>query len=417
MKTIWKLTRILAVVYVTVVLAGAISPVATQGQNRGQNRGGQAPAAANPPTPTMPPKPLPASPVIIDTAEQGRVRVTIMKGLSHPWSLAFLPNGDMLITERPGRLRIVRNGVLDPQPITGTPTVYTEALGGLMDIALHPRFAETRWVYLSYTKPAPGGRTSALIRGRLDGMRLVDVKELFVADGVATGPAPGNGMTFGRDGFLYMAVGGANDEVAQNLGSHTGKILRFTEDGTVPPSNPFVKRAGSKPEIFSYGHRNMLGMTVHPVTGEIWETENGPLGGDEVNILKIGANYGWPLVSYGRQYSGARVSNQTSQQGFEDPVLVWTPSIAISGITFYTGTRFPAWRNNLFVGGLQIGRIAGTGQMHRIVFNENWEEIRREVFFADWRQRIRNVRQGPDGLLYVLTDEDDGALLKLEPAS
>jgi glucose/arabinose dehydrogenase len=255
------------------------------------------------------------------------------------------------------------------------------------------------------------------MRGRLEGMRLVDVKELFVSDAVGTGPAPGNGMTFGRDGYLYMAVGGANDEIAQDLGSHTGKILRFADDGSVPPSNPFVKRAGSKPEIFSYGHRNMLGMTVHPTTGEIWETENGPLGGDEVNILKIGGNYGWPVVSYGRQYSGARVSSQTSQQGFEDPVLVWTPSIAISGLTFYTGTRFPAWRNNLFVGGLQFGRIAGTGQLQRVVFNENWEEIRREALFTDWRQRIRNVRQGPDGLLYVLTDEDDGALLKLEPAS
>jgi glucose/arabinose dehydrogenase len=224
-------------------------------------------------------------------------------------------------------------------------------------------------------------------------------------------------MIFGRDGFLYMTVGGANDDIAQNLASHSGKILRFADDGTVPASNPFVKRAGAKPEIFSYGHRNMLGMAIHPTTGAIWETENGPQGGDEVNILKMGANYGWPIVSYGRQYTGPKVSNLTQQQGLEDPYLVWIPSIAISGVTFYTGARFPAWKNNLFVGGLQAGRVAGTGQLQRVVFNENWEEIRREALLTDWRQRIRNVRQSPDGLLYLVTDEDNGALLKLEPAS
>jgi glucose/arabinose dehydrogenase len=339
-----------------------------------------------------------------------------MKGLSHPWSLAFLPDGDMLVTERPGRLRIVRKGALDPKPISGVPMVYTERLGGLMEIVLHPRFAETRWVYLSFTKPmGTRGHTSALVRGRLEGMSLLDVKELFVADAVGNGPAAGNGMAFGRDGLLYMAVGGANDEIAQNPNSHFGKIIRLRDDGSVPPDNPFVGRPGHKPEIYSLGHRNMLGLTVHPVTGEMWENENGPLGGDEVNILKKGANYGWPIVSYGRQYSGARVSGEVTRAGFEDPVLIWNPSIAISGMTFYTGDRFPRWKNNLFVGGLQFGRIPGTGQMHRIVFNENWEEIRREAFFVDLRQRIRNVRQGPDGLLYVLTDEEDGAILRIEP--
>lgn len=373
--------------------------------------------AAQGPAPAMPPRPLPDAPFVIDSAEAGRIRVSVMKGLSHPWSLAFLPDGSILVTERPGRLRIVRKGVLDPQPISGAPAVYTQGLGGLMDIALHPRFAETRWVYLSYTKAVQGAHTSALMRGRLDGMALVDVQELFVADAVGKGPAAGNGMTFGRDGHLYMAVGGANDEIAQNPNSHFGKILRFRDDGTVPADNPFVGREGYKPEIYSLGHRNMLGLTVHPTTGEVWQNENGPLGGDEVNILKPGANYGWPIVSYGRQYSGARVSARTSQEGFEDPVLVWTPSIAISGMTFYTGDRFPAWKNNLFVGGLQWGRIPGTGQMHRVVFNEKWEEIRREAFFVDLRQRIRNVRQGPDGRLYVITDEDDGALLTLEPAN
>jgi glucose/arabinose dehydrogenase len=370
------------------------------------------------PAPAMPPRALPAGPLTFDTAEGGPITVTVMKGLANPWSLAFLPDGNMLVTERAGRLRIVRKGVLDPEPISGVPPVLGQGLGGLMEVALHPRFAETRWVYLTYTKSmGERGHTSAMARGRLDGMALVDVKELFVADAVGKGPAAGNAMAFGSDGLLYMAVGGANDEIAQDPGSHFGKIVRLRDDGTVPTDNPFVGRAGHKPEIYSLGHRNMLGLTVHPVTGAMWENENGPLGGDEVNILRPGANYGWPHVSYGRQYSGAKVSKEVTRAGFDDPVLIWNPSIAISGMTFYTGDRFPRWKNNLFVGGLQFGRIPGTGQMHRIVFNENWEEIRREAFFVDLRQRIRNVRQGPDGLLYVLTDEKDGALLTLAPAS
>ena len=366
---------------------------------------------------SVPPRPLPDKPFLVDSAEQRQIRVSGITGLSHPWSLAFLPTGEMLVTERPGRLRIVRNGVLNPQPIAGVPAVHAEGLAGLMDIALHPRFAETRLVYLSFSKPMGGGsHTSALVRGRLQGMALVDVREIFVANAVGKGPAAGNPIVFGRDGSLYMGVGGALDDVAQKTDSHFGKMIRLRDDGSVPPDNPFIGRPGYKPEIFSLGHRNMLGLTVHPVTGAIWENENGPLGGDEVNILEPGANYGWPLVTFGRQYSGAKVSEQTSRKGFVDPELIWVPSIAISGMTFYTGDRFPNWKNNLFVGGLQFGGIRGTGQVHRIVFNEKWQEIRREALLVELRQRIRNVRQGPDGLLYLLTDEDDGAILKLEPA-
>ncbi len=364
----------------------------------------------------VPARPLPDEPFIIETAEQPQVRVTVMKGLELPWDLAFLPNGDILVTERSrGQLRIVRDGVLDPQPITGLPDIYTGGGGGLMSVAVHPRFEENGWVYVTYTKAAARGRRAVgLARGRLDGMTLKDVSEIFAADEPGGGPPPGLPLLFGPDGFLYMGIGGANDEIAQRGDSYYGKVLRLRDDGS-PAENPFANVPGFKPEIYTVGHRNMIGMTVHPTTGEIWQNENGPLGGDEVNILKPGANYGWPLVSYGRDYSGAPVSKLRTMVGVEDPVLFWNPSIAISGMTFYTGDAFPAWRNNLFVGGLQLGRIPRTGQMHRVVFNDQWQEIRREAIFVELRQRIRDVEQGPDGLLYVLTDEQDGALLKLEP--
>jgi glucose/arabinose dehydrogenase len=365
----------------------------------------------------VPERPLPEGPFVIDTAEAGQVRVTVTKGLELPWDLAFLPNGDMLVTERTGmRLRLLRNGVLQAQPITGLPaTMNSGGGGGLMSVAVHPRFAETGWIYLTYTKAAERGRRGfGLARGRLRGTALEDVRELFTVDEAGGGPPPGLPLLFAPDGYLYFFVGGANDEIAQRGDSYYGKVLRFNDDGSVP-RNPFAGREGFGAELFTIGHRNGIGLTVHPTTGAVWQNENGPLGGDEVNILKPGANYGWPLVSYGRDYSGAPVSDKRTLEGVEDPVLFWVPSIAISGMTFYTGDRFPAWRNNLFVGGLQYGRIPRTGQMQRVVFNEQWQEIRRESLFEDLRQRIRDVAQGPDGLLYVLTDERDGALLKLEP--
>jgi aldose sugar dehydrogenase len=366
----------------------------------------------------VPERPLPDSPFVIDTAEAGPVRVTPMKGLELPWDLAFLPSGDMLVTERTAmRLRLVRDGKLEPQPVAELPQGMASSGGGggLMAVAVHPRFAETHWVYLTYTKPAERGRRGlGLARGRLDGAELTDVREIFTVDEPGGGPPPGLPLKFAPDGYLYFLVGGANDEIAQRGDSYYGKVLRFNDDGTVP-RNPFAGREGFKPEIFTIGHRNGIGLAVHPATGGVWQNENGPYGGDEVNILKAGANYGWPLVSYGRDYSGAPVSDKRMLPDVEDPVLFWVPSIAISGMTFYTGSRFPAWRNNLFVGGMQQGRIPRTGQMQRVVFNEQWQEVRREAFFTDLRQRIRDVEQGPDELLYVLTDERDGALLKLEP--
>jgi glucose/arabinose dehydrogenase len=365
----------------------------------------------------VPERPLPDRPFVIDTAEAGPVRVTPLKGLELPWDLAFLPNGDMLVTERTAmRLRVVRNGALVPEPISGLPEgMSSGGGGGLMAVAAHPRFAETGWVYFTYTKPAETGRRGlGLARGRLDGSALRDVRELFTVDEAGGGPPPGLPLVFGPDGYLYFLVGGANDMVAQRGDSYYGKVLRFNDDGSVP-RNPFAGRDDVAKEIFTVGHRNGIGLTIHPTTGAVWQNENGPYGGDEVNVLKPGGNYGWPLASYGRDYSGAPVSDKRTLPEVEDPVLFWVPSIAISGMTFYTGDRFPAWRNNLFVGGLQQGRIPRTGQMQRVVFNEQWQEIRREALFTDLRQRIRDVAQGPDGLLYVLTDERDGALLKLEP--
>jgi glucose/arabinose dehydrogenase len=367
--------------------------------------------------PGVPERPLPAAPFVIDTAEQGQVRVTPLTGLELPWDLAFLPNGDMLVTERTAmRLRIVRSGALVAQPITGLPEgMSAGGGGGLMAVAVHPRFAATGWVYLTYTKEAERGRRGlGLARGRLDGTALEDVRELFTVDEEGGGPPPGLPLVFAPDGYLYFLVGGANDMIAQRGDSYYGKVLRFNDDGSVP-RNPFAGRDDVAKEIFTIGHRNGVGFAIHPTTGAVWQNENGPYGGDEVNILKPGANYGWPLVSYGRDYSGAPVSDKRTLPEVEDPVLFWVPSIAISGMTFYTGDRFPAWRNNLFVGGLQYGRIPRTGQMQRVVFNEQGQEVRRESFFEELRQRIRDVEQGPDGLLYVLTDERDGAVLKLEP--
>ncbi|MDR2215946.1 MAG: PQQ-dependent sugar dehydrogenase, partial [Nevskiaceae bacterium] len=329
----------------------------------------------------MPERKLPDAPFVIDTAEQGQVRVTPMKGLELPWDMAFLPNGDILITERNRlQLRLVRNGKLEPQPISGLPSDMSAAnKGGLMGIALHPQFARTGWVYLTFTKePRPGSRAMGLVRGRLEGTELKDVREIFTfRESGGGGSPPGLPIIFGRDGMLYLFVGGANDAAAQSGESYFGKVLRFNDDGTVP-ANPFAGRAGFKPEIYSIGHRNGVGLTIHPTTGDIWENENGPQGGDEVNILKPGANYEWPLASFGRDYSGAPVSDKRAIEGGQGPELFWVPSIAISGMTFYTGDRFPAWRGNLFAGGLQFGRIEHTGLMSRVVFNEKGQEIRRE---------------------------------------
>ena len=370
----------------------------------------------------VPLKELPDEPVVYRTFEQPQIRVTVVaKGLAYPWGMAFLPGGDILVTERPGRLRIIRNGVLDPEPISGVPYVGDGDVGvaGLLDVALHPRYVDNNLVYLTYSKPVGEGMTIALARGRFDGTALRDLEDVFVADpwGRRVDYA-GSRVVFAPDGTLYMTIGGAFGTarpLAQDPSTHVGKVLRLRDDGSVPDDNPFVGRAGYAPEIFSLGHRNQQGAAIHPETGNLWASEHAPQGGDEVNVILAGRNYGWPDVSDGREYRGARVAERPWQDGMERAAIVWLPSIAATGMTFYTGDRFPAWQGNLFVAGLMTGRIWGTGHVERIVLNRNGEELRREWLLAELGQRIRHVSQSPDGLLYVLTDAKNGALIRIEP--
>ncbi len=372
---------------------------------------------------------LPDPPVVYHTAEEQAVRVGVVtSGLTYPWGLAFLPNGNVLVTERLGTLRLIQDGVLDPTPVSGVPAVFTEAvLAGLMDVEVHPEFSQNRWVYLTYSKPTETGSTVALARGRFEGHALSEVRDIFVAD--ANGGAAGaSRLRFAPDGTLFMTLGGAfggRRPSAQDPSNHVGKVLRLRDDGTAPDDNPFVGRAGHKPEVYSLGHRNPMGLAVHPETGAVWASEHAPMGGDEVNVILPGRNYGWPVVSYSREYSGQRVSGRPWREDLEPPEIVWIPSIAPSGLVFYNGDRFPAWRGDLFVGSLMTGRVERTGHLERIKFNARGLEQRRESLLVDLRRRIRDVEQGPDGLLYVLTggeflgsDPERGAaaLLRIEPA-
>ena len=341
--------------------------------------------------------------------------VPFVAALANPWSVTFLANGDMLVTERPGRLRVVRNGVLDPQPVAGVPTVWATGQGGLLEVLPHPAFAENRLLYLTYSRPCDQGATTALFRGRFDGKAIVDGKDLFVADNCNTGnPHFGSKLAFGPDRSLYMTIGERGDrQRAQNLAIHGGKVLRLTEEGAPHPDNPFVKTPGHKPEIFTYGNRNPQGLAIHPQTGAVWASEHGPQGGDELNILVAGKNYGWPIASYGREYgpNGALVSLHPTKEGVEEPILTWLPSIGISGLLFYTGDKFPQWRGHIFVGGL-----SGLA-LHRLAFNEKAGLLGREALLIEARQRIRDVRQGPDGYIYLAVDSNPGGILRLEPGS
>jgi len=362
-------------------------------------------------------RPLPKLPMDFDTAEGQRIRVTaVTTALEYPFGMTFLPDGTMLVTERAGRLRIIKNGVLDPEPVSGTPASYWTgqsgmpgAVHGYMDVALHPQFAQNGFVYLTYTKPLGAEkRMTAVARGHWDGKALTGMKDIFVADQTLA-----SRIAFGRDGMLYISlVAGMDPQDPNTLG---GKVLRLRDDGSIPSDNPFAGKPGARPEVYTLGHRGILGLAMHPGTGDIWENENGPNGGDEINILKAGANYGWPIVSYGRTYQGPWQSERPRHEGYEAPVVYWVPAIAPSGMTFYTGSRFPKWKGDVFVGSLRTGEIPGTGHLERILFNEKMQELRRESLLTEFRQRIRDVRQGPDGLLYLLTDEKPGAVLRIEP--
>jgi glucose/arabinose dehydrogenase len=375
-----------------------------------------------PPGPKLlPSPPLGAGPWTFETTE-ARFRVSVVtKGFSHPYGFTFLPDGTtILISERAGALRVVRNGVIDPNPVPGLPKViYRGTEAGLMDVILHPAFEKNRWVYFTYHKPIGNSLASnAVGRGTWDGKSLTDVKEIFLSDDVDTEVSR---IAFGRDGMLYMTIGGPGTGPApslnrpQNGNDYAGKLLRMRDDGTVPPDNPVAGKPGYKPYIYAMGFRNQLGLAINPFNGEIWAAEQGPNGGDEVNVIRAGRNYGWPLASYGRDYLGPRFNAAHAAQGFEEPTVYWVPSIAVSGMTFYNGDRFPTWRRNLFVGGMREGEMSPTGKLERIVFDDSWQELRRESLLRELHQRIRDVRQGPDALLYVVTEEDDAALLRIEP--
>jgi glucose/arabinose dehydrogenase len=348
--------------------------------------------------------------------------VTVADGLTNPWSIAFLPGGDILVTEKPGRLRVIRNGRLLETPVAGVPEVLAQGQGGLLDVVPHPSFATNRLIYLSYSKPYPDGRgaTTAVVRGRFENDRLTNIEPIFEA--VARGGGHyGSRLAFDAQGYLFItagdrqvpSTGDLEQHPAQDLSNHHGVTIRLHDDGRVPTDNPFVDRANARPEIWSHGHRNPQGLAIHPETGEIWLTEHGPQGGDELNKVRRGANYGWPVIGYGVNYrSGLAIHEGTHREGMEQPVHFWVPSIGTSGLMIYTGDRFPAWRGDIFAGGMvgqQLARLDIEG-----------DRIIREETLAQGLGRIRDVRQGPDGLIYLAIDGDQGAptqILRLEPVS
>lgn len=359
---------------------------------------------------------------IVDTQDY-KVRVTtVISGLYHPWGMAFLPDGRMLVTERLGRLRIVESGKLLVAPVAGIPKVTEHGQGGLLDIALHPKYAENGWIYWSYNATdAAGLHGTELARGKLGGtremQRMTDVQVLFrMQPKSSAGQHFGSRIVFDRQGFLYLTLGDRGDspakgaaQRAQQLNDHAGKSIRLHDDGRVPTDNPFLKSLTAFPEIYSLGHRNMQGAALHPDTGRVWTHEHGPQGGDEINILSAGANYGWPVITYGVNYGiGTKIGEGTAMPGMMQPLLYWVPSIAPSGMVFYSGKSFPKWKGNLFVGAL-------AKQLLMRVTIDGEKVIAQERILEGKLGRIRDVREGPDGNLYLLTDSADGELVRMEP--
>lgn len=337
---------------------------------------------------------------------------TIASGLEFPWGIAFLPDGALLVTEREGRLRVIRNGVLDPAPITGVPPVYVDNQGGLFDVVLHPAFAQNGLIYLSFAAGDKTANGTRIIRAKFDGKALTEVKEIFRAAPDKKGGAHfGARMLFLPDGTLAMSVGEgfAYREKAQGLDTDFGKIIRIRDDGSIPPDNPFVGKAGARPEIWSYGHRNPQGLVRDPATGAMYGVEHGPMGGDELNLIQPGKNYGWPVITYGKDYNGAQITPYTERPGMEQPLAYWVPSIATSGAAFYSGDLFPQWKGDIFIAAL-------AGAQVRRVDMQDGKVVGQEILFQDQETRFRHVAQGPEGALYLLTDDLDGKVLKVTPA-
>jgi glucose/arabinose dehydrogenase len=348
---------------------------------------------------------------IVKSSKHAMRLVALSYGLEQPWSMAFLPDGRMLVTERPGRLRLFANGKLDPRPLAGVPKVAATGQGGLLDVCLHPNFAQNRVLYLSYSGEGAGGNATTVARAELGDGGLRGTTVIFEALPRAAGGLHfGSRIAFDRSGLMYVTTGERyNKPRAQDLGDLGGKVVRLRDDGTVPPDNPFVGQAGARPEIFTWGHRNPQGLAVHPATGQVWEVEHGPRGGDELNILKPGANYGWPKATWGIDYDGSIISPYKTLPGMEDPIRHWVPSISPCGLCFYTGDAFPGWKGSLFTGGLSataLFRLSLDGE--RVVDEERLIDGRLPY--------IRDVRQGPDGLLYLVTHSNDGGLFRLDPA-
>src|SRR5918992_524583 len=342
--------------------------------------------------------------------QAGRIQVqTVADGLEHPWGLAFLPDGHMLVTERPGRLRIVSKEGRLSEPLAGIPRVLAEGRGGLLDVALAPTSVSNRLIYLSYAEPGEGGASTAVARAQLEDGALRDIQVIFRQQPKVSGPNHfGSRLVFSPDGKLFVTLGERfKFEPAQDLSNHLGKIVRINPDGSVPRDNPFVGRAGAKPEIWSYGHRNIQGAAIHPGSGALWMNEFGPRGGDELNIPEPGRNYGWPLVSWGRHYFGKDIPDPPTRPDLAQSIYHWTPVISPSGMTFYMGEVFPAWRGNLLIGGLSSQALVRLGLDGQRVTGE--ERI-------PMGARIRDVRQGPDGAVYLLTDQSNGEILRLTPA-
>jgi len=352
------------------------------------------------------------SPTVFDSEKQRFTYQVVTSGLSHPWSLAFLPDGRLLVTERGGRLRMIdARGRLDPRPIAGLPEIRQHGQGGLLDVVPHPDFAHNRLVYFSFAEPGAGGVGTAVARGRLEDHRLSQVEVIYRMQR-KTGARQhfGSRLVFDRDGHLFITQGDRGDrQRAQDLNDHAGSLIRLNDDGSVPDDNPFVGRADVKPEIFSYGHRNMQGAALNPSNGALWIHEHGPQGGDEINIPEAGRNYGWPVITYGVNYGlGTAIGEGTHKAGMEQPIYYWVPSIAPSGMAFYDGAPFPAWKGDLFVGSLKFGLLV------RLELDGN-RITHEERLLGNRFGRIRDVRQGPDGLIYLLTDEDNGQLIRLLP--